>query len=867
MRMENSPGPVEVPSVTPEAAASAAAGEVAAATVIAKVAGASDEVASSPPAAAPPAEGTSPPLVPEVKLDGKELLVALKKQVEFYFSKQNLQSDGFLVSKMNAQMCVPVAVIAQFHKIQQLTSDTALIVESVKDSTVCTVTPDGIKPSIKQERNTIILREIPSETPQEKIREIFTGDGVAPIKSIRSDVGDTWFVTMESEDDALTTILSLRGKTFEGKAIKARLKSENLLRSFFPVPTAAEVQPTAAAAAAAPYGLGAAAGPAGAGMPGGIPYGMMNGMGAPMMNGQPNYGYSGPGARGGMYGRGGMMMQQQQPGGAGGGGAGGMRFGGGMQQQQHVGMVQGGGGGGRGGGMMAGARGGMQMGGMGGGMHQGQQHGMGQQMMGMNANHPQQAPAPAPAAGGLGYPGAFIQYQPDDILKIVSTLSQSDVAVVPGVADIREHSLAFEADANLGLMMRQRSVSIDECREQLRKGRPVHREGVIAGAVDYGTYMYGEGHDPQQQAGSAPRGEGYGEGGAAGESKKKSERSRREKGANRPSSDDSKARGGEEKPGRADPAAATAGAKSKDASKDSGAAGGKGKGSGTATAAAGGGAGEGAPPRPTRGWEKPEVTQQKQRGLSAGSDAGNRGGKATSAKSAGSSAGTDKKSVSAATAPISGDDSVGDSAAAAAASFTAEGSSEGGGVFDGGSGSGRHPTSSDSKVAKAKEGLASGGTDAVAPAAGHGEDAAKAPEDGKAAAAATAAATAPPAASQWGGKKSFLDVVKAPGNLPLPIAAAPSATKQPPSSSSMMGNKAKGGGRIKSPLRGRPEPPSGESRDMKRSGGRGDRDGHRGDGHHHKGSMGAAGGGGKDSARLPNGRSGSGGSREKGAWA
>lgn len=90
-------------------------------------------------------------------------------QVEFYFSKQNLQTDGFLVSKMNAQMCVPVAVIAQFHKIQHLTSDTALIAESVKDSTVCAVTPDGIKPSIKQERNTIILREIPSETPQDKV--------------------------------------------------------------------------------------------------------------------------------------------------------------------------------------------------------------------------------------------------------------------------------------------------------------------------------------------------------------------------------------------------------------------------------------------------------------------------------------------------------------------------------------------------------------------------------------------------------------------------------------------------------------------------------------------------------------------------
>lgn len=206
---------------------------------------------------------------------------------------------------------------------------------------------------------------------------------MAPIKSIRSDVGDTWFVTMDSEDDALNTILALRGKTFQGKPIKARLKSENLLRSFFPVPTAAEVQPTAAVAASAPYGLGGMGGGpggVGGGMAGGMPYGMMNGMGAPMMNGQPNYGFPGPGARGGMYGRAGMMMQQ-----GGGGGGGGMRFGGGMQQ--HAGMVQGGGGG-RGGGMMPGGRGGMQVGGMG-GMHQGQ-HGMGQQMMGMNAKHPQQ---------------------------------------------------------------------------------------------------------------------------------------------------------------------------------------------------------------------------------------------------------------------------------------------------------------------------------------------------------------------------------------------------------------------------------------------------------------------------------------------
>jgi hypothetical protein len=68
-----------------------------------------------------------------------------------------------------------------------------------------------------------------------QVHDIFKGEGIAPIKSVRSDVGDTWFVTCASEADATSIILALRNKTFEGKPIKARLKSENILRAFFPV--------------------------------------------------------------------------------------------------------------------------------------------------------------------------------------------------------------------------------------------------------------------------------------------------------------------------------------------------------------------------------------------------------------------------------------------------------------------------------------------------------------------------------------------------------------------------------------------------------------------------------------------------------
>lgn len=151
-------------------------------------------------------------------------------------------------------------------------------------------------------------------------------------------------------------------------------------------------------------------------------------------------------------------------------------------------------------------------------------------------------PSTGPVVRGIGYPGTFIRYTQDEILKIVSSMSQNDVAVVPGVEDIRSHALVFDAEANIGLLMRQRSVSIDECREQLRKGRPVHREGVIAGAVDYGSYMYGEiheqgpsgwGHNPRGSAGNVDGhsrgGGGTGAGVGAGEKKKGDHRNRRDR--------------------------------------------------------------------------------------------------------------------------------------------------------------------------------------------------------------------------------------------------------------------------------------------------------------------------------------------------
>lgn len=93
---------------------------------------------------------------------------------------------------MNAQMYVPLDVILNFSKVKELTNDVDFLIEAMHDSTICSLNADknAIKPNIKTERNTIILREIPSDTPDEQVREIFSDIG--SVSSVRSDVGDTW---------------------------------------------------------------------------------------------------------------------------------------------------------------------------------------------------------------------------------------------------------------------------------------------------------------------------------------------------------------------------------------------------------------------------------------------------------------------------------------------------------------------------------------------------------------------------------------------------------------------------------------------------------------------------------------------------
>jgi hypothetical protein len=56
----------------------------------------------------------------------------LKRQLEYYFSPENLMKDTYLVSQMDSEQYVPISTIASFEQVKKLTQDIDLVVDVLK---------------------------------------------------------------------------------------------------------------------------------------------------------------------------------------------------------------------------------------------------------------------------------------------------------------------------------------------------------------------------------------------------------------------------------------------------------------------------------------------------------------------------------------------------------------------------------------------------------------------------------------------------------------------------------------------------------------------------------------------------------------
>uniref|UniRef100_UPI00358F2ECC la-related protein 4-like isoform X2 n=1 Tax=Myxine glutinosa TaxID=7769 RepID=UPI00358F2ECC len=171
------------------------------------------------------------------RMSKEELKEVLRKQLEYYFSRENLSNDLYLVSQMDSDQYVPIWTIANFNQVKKLTADKDLIVEVLRSSAVVQVDEKGEKVRPNYKRCVVILREIPETTPIEDVQALFEGEACPRFVSCEFAHNSSWYVTFESDIDAQQAFQYLREevKTFLGKPIMARIKAKPIaINTFLP---------------------------------------------------------------------------------------------------------------------------------------------------------------------------------------------------------------------------------------------------------------------------------------------------------------------------------------------------------------------------------------------------------------------------------------------------------------------------------------------------------------------------------------------------------------------------------------------------------------------------------------------------------
>ncbi|XP_030585457.1 la-related protein 4 isoform X3 [Archocentrus centrarchus] len=168
--------------------------------------------------------------VPEAQpMSEESLRQSLKERLEFFFSRENLSKDLYLISQMDGDQFVPIWTLACMENIKALTTDMDLILDVLRASPMVQVDETGKKVRPNHSRCIIILREVPETTPVEEIEALFKSEHCPKLLSAEFAHNSNWYITFQSDMDALQAYRYLREevKTFKGKPIMARIKAIN----------------------------------------------------------------------------------------------------------------------------------------------------------------------------------------------------------------------------------------------------------------------------------------------------------------------------------------------------------------------------------------------------------------------------------------------------------------------------------------------------------------------------------------------------------------------------------------------------------------------------------------------------------------
>lgn len=170
-------------------------------------------------------------------LSMKDLRAALKYQLEYYFSQQNLAKDSYLKAQMDKDHYVPIVTIANFEKIKHLTNDYLLVVDVLRSSTEVQVDDAGELVRPASYRNVVILRDVPPEISEAEIENLFKSEA-CPVKLVKYEKAAntaSWYLYFGEADEAQKAIFYLKEElvNYPGteQPILARMKAKPLVTS------------------------------------------------------------------------------------------------------------------------------------------------------------------------------------------------------------------------------------------------------------------------------------------------------------------------------------------------------------------------------------------------------------------------------------------------------------------------------------------------------------------------------------------------------------------------------------------------------------------------------------------------------------
>ncbi|XP_013096956.1 transcription factor mef2A-like isoform X3 [Biomphalaria glabrata] len=172
----------------------------------------------------------------------ESVLEPIKKQMQFYFSSENLPNDKFLNSKMDNDKYIPLELFLDFGRIKPICDNYEQLAQAVELSSILELNESRTKVRVSQCRKTLTLRGFPANATKEEICEFILSIGGPSPTHIEfvmlKEKCSNWYVSFKDESIALNCFFKLHNAKaeYKGYPIGCCIKSSGTLAAagYFP---------------------------------------------------------------------------------------------------------------------------------------------------------------------------------------------------------------------------------------------------------------------------------------------------------------------------------------------------------------------------------------------------------------------------------------------------------------------------------------------------------------------------------------------------------------------------------------------------------------------------------------------------------